>query len=448
MQRQQNIYFLGIGGIGMSALAYYFLQHGDAVYGYDHVPSTITQNLQNAGAHIHFDENIQQIPPQVDFVIYTPAIHKEHKEFQYFLQHNIPIYKRSQILGKLAQGHSTIAVAGTHGKTTTTAILTQLFMTYRPIMSFIGGIAKNFNNNFYIDPQFDTVIAEADEFDRSFLTLFPTIAVITSLDADHLDIYHDRSTLIESFQLFANQIDKNGTLLIHEKISHLIQHPHKLVYGEGEHCDFRISDICLNTTTSTFTLHSRYGGYWERLVLGVSGHHNVLNAAAATAVGQLLHLTEEQCRGRLAEFCGVKRRFDYQIDTKDMVFIDDYAHHPEEIRAILTTVKKLYHKKLTVIFQPHLYTRTRDFAPQFAEVLALADRVILLDIYPARELPIPGITSQFLLDLIPLKDKVLVKKEELLNYLEQNRPEVLLTIGAGDIDKLVPIIKEKFSPLQ
>lgn len=434
----KTIYFLGIGGIGMSALARYFLQRGDAVYGYDHVESVITQQLQREGAIIHFDEDIQQIPQQVDFVVYTPAIPRNHLEYTYFQENNIPIYKRSRVLGDLAKGHPTIAVAGTHGKTTTTAMLTQLLNPYCKLLAFIGGVAKNFDSNFLIDKEFDTVVAEADEFDRSFLTLFPTIAVITSLDADHLDIYGSRESLVESFQLFANQIDANGTLLIHEKVADQIAHSHKLTYGYGEECDFRISDVRLEANRAHFTLTFQ-GKNYRDITIGVSGGHNVLNAAAACAVGILSQLSEAEIKSQMADFCGVKRRFDYRIERVDLVYIDDYAHHPEEIRAIITAVKKLYaDKEVTVIFQPHLYTRTRDFGAQFAEVLALADRVVMLDIYPARELPIPGITSQWLLEMIPTQNKVLVPKDEVVKYLQNNRPQVLLTVGAGDIDRLVP----------
>lgn len=439
----KTIYFLGIGGIGMSALARFFLQRGDKVYGYDHVESVITGQLQQEGAVIHFDEDVQQIPSHVDFVVYTPAIPKNHAELVYFQQLGTPIYKRSRVLGDLAKGHPTIAVAGTHGKTTTTAMLTQLLAPYRRLLAFIGGVAKNFDSNFLIDKDFDTVVAEADEFDRSFLTLYPTLAVITSMDADHLDVYGDRQHLVESFQLFANQIDKDGTLLIHEAVADQISHSHKLTYGMGENCDFRIANVRLEANRAHFDLHFADGCYTD-VCIGVSGMHNVLNAAAACSVGHQLHLSEAQLKERMSAFCGVKRRFDYRIERDDLVYIDDYAHHPEEIRAILTAVKKLYdNKEVTIIFQPHLYTRTRDFGPQFAEVLSLADKVIMLDIYPARELPIKGITSQWLLDMITAKSKVLVPKDEVVPYLKAHRPQVLLTVGAGDIDRLVPVLSKE-----
>lgn len=439
----KTIYFLGIGGIGMSAIARYYLQTGNKVYGYDHVQSPITDKLSAEGAVIHYDVNVDAIPKQVDLVVYTPAISKQNAEYQYFEKNNIPILKRSQSLGQLLKGHPTYAVAGTHGKTTTTALLAQLFAPYSKLTAFIGGIAKNFDSNFVIHPNFDTAVVEADEFDRSFLTLYPTIAVITSMDADHLDIYGDRKHLVESFQLFANQIDANGYLVIHEAIATQIEHTRKMVYGMGEGCDFRIENIRVAGRETKFDLRGPQFTYRD-LMIRVPGMHNILNAAAACAVATLAHLSEAQIRTQLHDFEGVKRRFDYQIDTPDVVFIDDYAHHPEELRSIITSVKALYpSKKLTAVFQPHLYTRTRDFALQFAEVLSLADQIILLDIYPARELPIEGINSQYLLDLMSHKNKLLMTKTELISYFKEHRPEVLLTLGAGDIDRLVPEIKKE-----
>ena len=433
----KTLYFLGIGGIGMSALARFFMQRGDIVYGYDLTPSPITQKLEQEGARIHYTEDVTAIPSHVDFVVYTPAVPTTHTELIYFHQQGIPVYKRSQVLGHLSKGHPTLAVAGTHGKTTTTAMLAQLLAPYRRLVAFIGGVAKNFNSNVILNPDYDTMVAEADEFDRSFLTLFPTLAIITSLDADHLDIYGDKKHLVESFQLFADQIDRDGHLLIHEKVADQISHPHKLTYGIGERCDFRATDIVLGDCQASFVLHT-HDGQQLPVTIGVSGMHNVLNATAACAAAHIIGLSSQQIAERMAAFCGVQRRFDYRISRDDLIYIDDYAHHPEEIRAILNAVRKLYpDKELTVIFQPHLYTRTRDFGTQFAEVLAIADRVILLDIYPAREKPLPGITSQWLLDMIACDHKILIPKTEVVSYLQNHRPQVLLTIGAGDIDRLV-----------
>ena len=450
LENINTVYFLGIGGIGMSALARFFLLQGKQVYGYDLTPSEITAQLIEEGAIIHFEEDVTKIPENVDIVVYTPAVPTEHKEYQYFLAQKIPICKRAEILGAICEDFPTIAIAGTHGKTTTTAMITQMLSNYElritnyeerqknnltvlrsyalTVLSFIGGIAKNFNSNFVFEPDFDTVIVEADEYDRSFLTLHPQVAVITSLDADHLDIYGKYEHLKTSFQLFANQIQPDGVLVIHDEIAANIEHPKKKTYGFSEEADYKVSDI------QNFS---------------IPGKHNVLNAVAAfAACCEYLKwkndgLVDIQLLQKsLSEFSGVKRRFDIRIQREDFVYIDDYAHHPEAIRAFLDAVKQTYPtKKLTGVFQPHLYSRTRDFAQEFAESLEILDEIILLDIYPAREKPIEGITSDYLLSLIKNENKKLVKKEELVDELKQNKPEVLLTMGAGDIDRLVKALE-------
>lgn len=441
MQQKRKIYFLGIGGIGMSALARYFMHAGDEVYGYDLTPSPLTDQLSVEGAHIHFTEDVSQIPAQVDFVVYTPAVSKQHAEYQYFVENNIPIYKRSQVLGMITQGHRTLAVAGTHGKTTTTSMLAQIFHVAQPVTAFIGGIAKNFDSNLVLSANAETFIVEADEFDRSFLTLYPSIAVITSMDADHLDVYGDKNHLVESFQQFANQVDKDGALVICEKVAAKIDHPHKMVYGFEPTTDFYAHHIEQWPHKAAFDVRCP-DGQSRHIELGVSGLHNILNATAAFAVAYLSHLPDEVIAAQLSQFSGVKRRFDFQVVSDEAVYIDDYAHHPEEIKAFLKAVRQIYpDKQLTGIFQPHLFSRTRDFAPQFAEALSLLDQVILLNIYPAREKPIPGITSQYLLDMIPVENKMLLEDNQLLDYLKAHRPEVLLTIGAGNIDRFVPKIK-------
>ena len=442
------VYFLGIGGIGMSALARYFINTGVGVYGYDLTPTDITDNLAREGAIIHFDENISKIPENIDLVIHTPAVNKQHAEYQYFLKKNIPILKRSQMLGMISDSAPTIAVAGTHGKTTTTAMISHLLDPEEKIIAFIGGISKNLNSNFVMNLPYSTVVAEADEYDRSFLTLHPATVVITSMDADHLDIYGGKKQLEESFQLFAGQVNTNGTVIINESVYSLIEHPHKISYGFDPSSDFYATDVRLFPNKAIFNIHF-WNRTFENVQLSVTGRYNVMNAVAAFAAVWM----EFERRGKtvdpelmirkLSEFTGVKRRFDFQIEKEDMVFIDDYAHHPEEIRAFITAVRNIYPtKKITGIFQPHLFSRTRDFGAQFAEVLALLDKVILLEIYPARELPIPGIDARWLLDQIDIREKVLLAKEELIPYLKENRPEVLVTIGAGNIDKLVPEIKE------
>lgn len=450
------VYFLGIGGIGMSAIAHFFLRNGCQVAGYDHVASRITDALAAEGAQIHFEEDINEVPKNVDLVVYTPAIPKKHSEYQYFIENNVPLYKRSQVLGMICRDFPTIAVAGTHGKTTTTALITHLLHPENPIISFIGGIASNFKNNFVVDPNPNTAVVEADEFDRSFLTLFPNIAVITSIDADHLDIYGDSEELLRTFQLFANQVDEKGALIVNENISDKISHPRKIVYGLEDSADYQARNVKLFHNKAIFDLFYRGEKIYEAITLGISGMHNVLNAVAALAsvferISLNTRMEKVDCDfqnviAKAADFKGVARRFDIRVEREDFVYIDDYAHHPAEIKSFLTAIKKIFpHKQAVGIFQPHLYSRTRDFAQEFAEALSLLDFLILLDIYPAREEPIPGITSSFLMDLVPGDRKVLLAKEELLPYLEAMKPELLLTIGAGDIDRFVPQIENLFS---
>lgn len=441
----KTIYFLGIGGIGMSALARYFLQAGNIVYGYDLTPSEITAHLSEIGAVVHYEENIDAIPEQVDFVVYTPAVPKTHQEYIYFEEKKIPIYKRSKVLGMISSHLPTIGIAGTHGKTTTTSMVTTILHDSHPLLAFIGGIAKNFNANVVIDDHAEMMVVEADEFDRSFLTLHPEVGVITSMDADHLDIYGAKEQLVQSFQLYASQV--KSALVVNEKIAAQLQHPHKVVYGLERSCDYYASDMQLYPNSADFVLH--HGDMALPVHLSVSGAYNVLNALAAfAAVNEYAKSGNDKREPelwamRLSAFNGVKRRFDYRIERPDFVYIDDYAHHPEELRAFITAVKNIYAgKRVCGIFQPHLYSRTRDFAPQFAEVLSMLDTVVLLDIYPAREQPIPGITSQYLLDMIQGSHKYLLTTDEVLPFIGQHKPEVLLTMGAGNIDRLVPRIEE------
>jgi UDP-N-acetylmuramate--alanine ligase len=465
LDKINSVYFLGIGGIGMSALARFFLNQGKQVHGYDLTPSEITSQLSAAGAHIIFEEDATKIPKNIDLVVYTPAVPKEHAAYQYFVKNKIPIFKRSEILGTICSKYPTIAVSGTHGKTTTTAMLTQMLNSgvrcavsgmRCGVLSFIGGVAKNFNSNFVCEENFDTVIVEADEFDRSFLTLHPQVAVITSMDADHLDVYNSVNFLIESFQLFANQIQPNGVLVIYDEIACQITHPAKITYGFSKQADYQIVNIQYFPTKTTFDLNIKiekpHTAHRTPLTINIPGKHNVLNAVAALAAS-LEYLSWKKgaevdvrlLQTAISEFSGVKRRFDIRIKQDDFVYIDDYAHHPEEIKAFLEAVKKCYPtKKITGVFQPHLYSRTRDFANEFAKALEILDEIILLDIYPAREQPIKGISSQYLLSLIENINKRCLTKKELLPYLQQNKPEVLLTMGAGDIDRVAKEIEATF----
>ena len=438
--RSRTIYFLGIGGIGMSALAQYFLQRGDVVRGYDLTPSAVTDMLIQKGANIHFEGDISKIPKKVDFVVVTPAVPKDFVECQYFVEKEIPMYKRSQVLGHITDELRTLAVAGTHGKTTTTSMIAHLLYPEQPLAAFIGGISKNLNDNYICSPNPDTAVVEADEFDRSFLTLHPEVAVITSMDADHLDIYRDVEDLRDAFRRFAAQTSR--TVLVHEAVAQYIAQPNKKTYGTGNNCDYYAYNIEYQQEISRFSLHTPNGEI-ENLSLPAHGIYNIWNATAAIAavLEAFPDISIELIRQKISTFAGVKRRFDYIVRRDDFVYIDDYAHHPNEMRSFITAVREIYpDKKICGVFQPHLYTRTRDFADEFAAALDLLDQVILLPIYPAREKPIEGISSEMLLQKMKNPDKRVLQKTELLSYLLDHKPDVLLTIGAGDIDRLVPVL--------
>ena len=424
----------------MSALAQYFLQRGDTVCGYDLTPSAVTDMLIRKGADIHFEGDTSKIPEQLDFVVVTPAVPKDFVEYQYFVEKGVPMYKRSQVLGHITDELRTLAVAGTHGKTTTTSMIAHLLYPEQPLAAFIGGISKNLNDNYICSPNPDTAVVEADEFDRSFLTLHPEVAVITSMDADHLDIYRDVEELRDAFRQFATQTSR--TVLVHEAVAQYIAQPHKKIYGTGNNCDYRAYNIEYQQETSRFSLHTPIGEI-ENLSLPAHGIYNIWNATAAIAavLEAFPNTPVEQIRQKISSFAGVKRRFDYIVRRDDFVYIDDYAHHPSEMRSFITAVREIYTgKRICGVFQPHLYTRTRDFADEFAEALDLLDQVILLPIYPAREKPIEGVTSEFLLHKMKNPNKLLLQKTELLPYLQNHKPDVLLTIGAGDIDRLVSML--------
>ncbi len=445
----KHIHFLGIGGIGMSALARYFHRQGLTVSGYDRTPSPLTQALAEEGIAVHYEDNPLLIPFHTDLVIYTPAIPTTNKQWESIQQKGIPVYKRSQILGAICSQlfQRTFAVAGSHGKTSTTAMITHLLNGYRPTSAFIGGIVNNFNANYVFHSQAQDVVVEADEYDRSFLTLYPYIAVITSMDADHLDIYGSQKALIEAFNIFAGQIKPYGLLITKPQLKSLL-HPQCPVITYSLHdntCQYYATDIHIHNAKQYFNVVCPTHTI-ENVCMGIAGSYNIENAVAAVAAADISGVPAQIIKAQLSTFTGVKRRFDYIIKRDNFAYIDDYAHHPNEIKACIESARTMHPgKHICGIFQPHLYTRTRDFANEFAQTLSMLDSVALLDIYPARELPIEGINSQYLLQKINIADKILLQKEEVLDYIATRKPEVLITMGAGDIDRMVNIIKERFA---
>ena len=431
-----TIYMLGIGGIGMSALARYYHSQGYTVAGYDRTSSPLTRQLEHEGMAIHYEDNPNLLPALIEFVVYTPAVPSDLKEFEALRQRDIPIMKRSEALGKVTENHFTIAVAGTHGKTTTTAMIAHILNTGRiDTTAFIGGIANNFDSNLLISKKKNSVlVVEADEFDRSFLQLHPDISIISSIDADHLDIYGDKEHLVESFNAFAKLTKRN--VIVREGLD-IEASWNRLTYGFGEDCKYQIT---LGSSGNGYTLFHIKGEGQDnfKIILPLAGIHNVLNATAAFIAARRIGLSRNIIAEALHTFKGVKRRFDIRVNKENHCYIDDYAHHPEEIKACLQAVREAFPtRKLTLVFQPHLFSRTRDFMDEFAQVLSLTDELILLDIYPARERPIEGITSQALLDKISLDDKKLCKKEDLIHLIANEKPELLVTMGAGDIDRFV-----------
>lgn len=447
-----SVYFLGIGGIGMSALARWFKHNGKAVSGYDKTETALTKQLQSEGISIHFEDNITLIDEQVKaskedtLIIYTPAIPKEHKEWNWFQAAGYTVMKRSQVLGLITKNMISVAVAGTHGKTTTSSMIVHLMKTAGiDCTGFLGGIATNYGTNMVMNEQKNSIaVIEADEFDRSFLTLKPDAAVVTAIDADHLDIYGNKDALKESFADFVSSIENKGKLFAKQGIANEILRDsgriHHMSYAIND-ADITAENLRIEDATFVFD-YSDGKKVIEGIRLNVPGYHNVENALAAISVTKYFGADDDSIKEGISSYKGVKRRFEYMIKSKELVFIDDYAHHPVEIESLLRSVRDLYpNKKITAVFQPHLFSRTRDFSEGFSESLSLADEVILLDIYPARELPIEGITSEMLLQNITRTNKVVCQKENLIELIKSWKPEVLLTMGAGDIDKLVEPIK-------
>ena len=444
LENVNRVYLIGVGGIGMSGLARYFKKRGADVCGYDKTSTPLTDALQSEGIPVVFIDDINQIPVQFlendlsTLVIYTPAIPKSSALLSYFISKEFPLKKRSEVLGIISKGMFTIAVAGTHGKTTTSCIIAHLLKdSGYDCSAFLGGIASNYNTNVLFGDN-NTLVVEADEYDRSFLTLHPDIAVITSMDPDHLDIYGDAEHLTESFKLFAGQL-KPGGILINRKGLDLHNGQN---YAAGEDAEIQAQNVRVEDGHFWFDFKNQSVSIQDLQML-LPGMHNIENAVAAIEIALLLNIPEEEIRAALASFKGVKRRFEYIVKNEGHIYIDDYAHHPEELRACLTAVKTLFpDKKLCTIFQPHLFTRTRDFADGFAEVLAMTDELIMLDIYPARELPIEGVDSAMIINRVAIDDKKILSKEETLSHIKLTMPELLLTVGAGDVDTLVTPLKE------
>lgn len=440
------VYFIGVGGIGMSALARWFNAGNHKVFGYDKTPTDLTNKLESEGIDIHFDDNVESIPTNASIdntlVIYTPAIPKDHSELSYFRSRGYTLKKRAEVLGDISRSYFTVAVAGTHGKTTTSSMIAHLLhFAGVDVTGFIGGIATNFNSNLVIGKT-DKAIAviEADEFDRSFLHLSPNIAVVTSTDADHLDIYGDADELKNTFKEFVSKLKEDGKLLISQKANESLPINFGKEYGlNGKSIkvdNLKIKDGCFRFDFINENLKI------EGLELYLPGFHNVENALAAIEIALLLGVSSEIVRAGLSQYKGVKRRFEFIYKSAAKVYIDDYAHHPEELNAFIKSAKALYPTKmLTIIFQPHLYSRTQDFSAGFAAALDQADEVWLMDIYPARELPIEGVNSELILHQMKIENKRVVAKEDIIDTLKELDFEILATLGAGDIDRIVPEIK-------
>lgn len=438
-----NIYFIGIGGIGMSAIARYFNANGKHVGGYDKTKTDITDSLVDLGITVTFSDDINNLEgrylnSETTLIVYTPAVPKNHAQLNYFLDNKFKVLKRSEILGLITENSFCLAVAGTHGKTTTTSILGHLLNECNvDLTAFLGGISENYNSNLILNGDKVSVV-EADEFDRSFLTLSPDMACITSMDADHLDIYGDASELIKTFEAFTKKLKPNGKLFVKNGLP--LQ---GITYGIEDNADYSAQNITIQNGAYVFDVKTPKT-VLKQFKFNLPGRHNLSNALVALAMSLEYGLPQDQLVKALASYKGVKRRFTYQIKTDDLVFIDDYAHHPEEINAVHQAVREMYPKdKVVAVFQPHLFSRTQDFAQDFAKSLAQFDQVLLLDIYPAREMPIQGVTSDWLLGMIDNKNKKLVTKQTVVQYIKDSKAKIVLTIGAGDIGAEVSKIKKQ-----
>lgn len=443
VQDIHSIYFLGIGGIGMSALARYFNARGIRVSGYDKTPTLLTSELEKDGIHITFIDSIDTLMKDADIVVYTPAIPKNQIQFNYYKDNDFAIKKRAEILGMIANELFNISIAGSHGKTSTSSLVAYLLLAgNKDVSAFLGGICLNFNSN-YLDGN-TYAVAEADEFDRSFLQLTPNIALVTSVDTDHLDIYGNFEAIQESFKAFLSQVREGGKIILHQNVDQKIvpENQKVLTYSyQDPQSDYFAQNIQVIDGATHFDLNTP-DGILKDLVLNYGGKHNAENAIGASAIALSVGVSEEDLRKGLATFLGVRRRFQTIYKSEKYVLIDDYAHHPREIDAVIQTVRDLYPKRnLTVIFQPHLFSRTKDLGSEFGQSLSAADQVILLPIYPARELPIEGVTSDLILDAISHNNKKIIDKELILDLLEaHSEKEIIMTVGAGDIDTRTSII--------
>jgi UDP-N-acetylmuramate--alanine ligase len=440
-----SVYFLGIGGIGMSALARYFNTNGVAVSGYDKTETVLTKKLAAEGIAIHFEDNIEFIDKAAELVIYTPAVPKDHKELNYFLENNYNLLKRSEVLGAITNSTYNICIAGTHGKTTTSTMVAHILRhSGYGCNAFLGGIAVNYNSNFWASKK-NVSVVEADEYDRSFLKLSPDVAIINSMDPDHLDIYGTAENMEQAFIDFSARIKPGGLLLSKyglKRTDDLKATEHLTFHLQNENASVYAANIKMIRGSYQFDVVMQY---WEikDVVLNMGGLHNIENMIAAIAVAHYLEIDNDKIRKAVAAFKGVKRRFEYIIKNDEQVMVDDYAHHPEELRALLSGAKDLFPGvKCTVIFQPHLYSRTNDFADGFAETLDLADEVILLPIYPARELPMEGVNSEMIVNKMKINNRQVLDKAAVLEWVKDNKIELLITAGAGDIDTLVEPIKK------
>lgn len=443
------VYFIGIGGIGMSALARFFNRSGKTVMGYDRTSSALTTDLELEGISIGFHDSVADLPSIIRvtpkekvLVVYTPAVPANHQELSWFRSNGFSVHKRSEVLGWITQDHKTIAIAGTHGKTTTSSLIAHiLHVSGHGCNAFLGGITANYSSNLLYDHPDAWHVVEADEFDRSFLALSPDVAVITSLDADHLDIYGTAEEMAAAYRAFADRLNEGGTLYCTPEAAMALHRP-CFTYSAKQPADFRASEEEIRNGQWCFNLRTPKG-IIENIPLNMPGEHNKENTSVAVAIALQLGVTEENIKAALQQFRGVKRRFEYQQNTGNVVFIDDYAHHPNELKATIEAARKRHpSKRLTGVFQPHLFTRTRDHIDDFAKVLSGLDVIYLLEIYPAREAPIEGVDSQWLLDKITNPRKKLVNKTDLLDALKCDQPEVILTLGAGDIDRLVEPIRK------